>query len=405
MPGDAGRAIGGQGGAFGASGRLVRADHDHAVGHCGGPFALSHSRAALPPVTIAAAQDTLSFTKLQFRHRMLSTVHNVAYRSDPMNAFFRHTFDIGRAAMYLALLSVLAACAAAPASNPPEQIIGGVPASQIVQGYGVVLDGAYTLPPVPPDYLLGVNRRALVPYRGDESPGTIEIDPHAKFLFLVLDGGLAMRYPIAVGREGRGISGTTTIQRKAEWPGWTPTANMLRSEPEVYGRYAGGVPGGLSSPLGARALYLYRGGRDTFYRIHGTNDLSSIGNDGSAGCIRMFNQDAIDLYDRVQLDTRVVIRTLDESIRIEGPALANRGIQLPPFYSDEYDTSDNPQRPPVPEAMINPDGTYSAAVLDLIARLESESYAAGTVFVPEGSATGMPVRFVDPMSAATLGGG
>ena len=247
----------------------------------------------------------------------------------------------------------LAACAAPPPPEP-EILIGGVPASQIVEGYGVVEDNGYTLPPIPPEYLQGVNRRAFVPYFGDERPGTIEIDPHAKFLYWVMEGGMAMRYPIAVGREGRGMRGETVISRRAEWPGWTPTANMLRREPEVYGPFRGGVPGGLSSPLGARALYLYRGGRDTFYRIHGTNDLQSIGNSGSAGCIRMFNQDIIDLYDRVPNGTRVVIRSFDDSVRIEGPEIANRGIELPPFILTPEDLASHAgeQRPPVPEAMI-----------------------------------------------------
>ncbi|GGL72553.1 L,D-transpeptidase [Wenxinia marina] len=234
---------------------------------------------------------------------------------------------------------LLAACGAAPVSNAPvaEETVNGIPFSQIVDGYGVLQDGEFRLPPVPPEYLEGVNRRAVVQYPGTQPPGTIEIDPHAKFLYWVQPGGQAIRYPIAVGREGLGMSGTTTIQRKAEWPGWTPTANMLRREPDVYGPFRNGIPGGLSSPLGARALYLYRGGRDTFYRIHGTNDMSSIGNSGSAGCIRMFNHDVIDLYERVPNGTTVVVRTYEESVRIEGEALANRGRTLPPVRLNPED--------------------------------------------------------------------
>lgn len=253
-----------------------------------------------------------------------------------------------RAARALAALALLglAACAR-PAPPDAEMFVGGVPASQVVPGYGLLLDNGYELPPVPAGYLQGVNRRALVAYRGSEAPGTVEIDPHAKFLYLVQDGGTAIRYPIAVGREGRGISGSFGVERKAEWPSWTPTANMLRSEPEVYGQFRGGVPGGLANPLGARALYLYRGGRDTFYRIHGTNDFSSIGNSGSAGCIRMFNQDAIDLYGRVPDGARVTVRSRDESLAIEGPLMVTRGIQLPP-----YTLGEGGQRPPVPQAMV-----------------------------------------------------
>ena len=245
----------------------------------------------------------------------------------------------------LGLCAALSLAACAPTMRPSQED-GSVPASQTLPGYGLVEDAGYTLPPVPTSYLQGVNKRAVVPYRGSEAPGTIEIDPHAKFVYWVEPGGTAIRYPIAVGREGLGINGSFTIGRKAEWPSWTPTANMLRREPEVYGRYRNGVPGGLANPLGARALYLYRGSRDTYYRIHGTNDLSSIGNSGSAGCIRMFNQDAIDLFNRVPDGTRVVIRSRAESERIEGPLMARRGVQLPPFYTGEG------QRAPVPQAMV-----------------------------------------------------
>lgn len=272
----------------------------------------------------------------------------------------------------------LAACGAPP---PPqvEEVIGGVRASEIVPGYGLIEDNGYTLPPIPPGYLEGVNRRAVVPYRGTEAAGTLEIDPYAKFLYWVQADGTAVRYPIAVGREGRGISGSFTVGRKAEWPGWTPTANMLRREPEVYGPYRGGVPGGLESPLGARALYLYRGSRDTYFRIHGTNDLSSIGNSGSAGCIRLFNHDAIDLYNRVPSGTRVVVRSYEESVRIEGAAMANRGTQLPAFYTGEG------QRPPVPEAML-PESMYGTGA-PLAAAMPAAAPQPGMVTTLPGAAS------------------
>jgi lipoprotein-anchoring transpeptidase ErfK/SrfK len=255
------------------------------------------------------------------------------FRSQPARAVLRA----------LGLCAALSLGACAPRTAPPTV---GAPQPEVVSGYGVIEDGGYTLPAVPAGYLQGVNKREVVPYRGTAAPGTIEIDPHAKFLYWVQPDGMAMRYPIAVGREGLGISGGFSVNRKAAWPGWTPTANMLRREPEVYGPYRNGVPGGLASPLGARALYLYRNGRDTFFRIHGTNDLSSIGNSGSAGCIRMFNHDVIDLYNRVPEGTRVVVRSLGESERIEGPLMARRGVQLPAFYTGEG------QRPPVPQAMV-----------------------------------------------------
>jgi lipoprotein-anchoring transpeptidase ErfK/SrfK len=221
----------------------------------------------------------------------------------------------------IAFTCLLAACA-----GPSQD--GGTP--NAVAGYDVLPDGEFTLPAIDPQYLVEPNRRADVPYAGSESPGTIVVDPHAKFLFLVGEAGTAIRYPIAVGREGRGIRGASAVGDKRIWPGWTPTANMLRREPEVYGPFAGGIPGGLASPLGARALYLYRGGRDTRYRIHGTNDVAAIGNAGTAGCIRLFNHDIIDLFNRVEPGTRVVIRGYEESVALEGEAMANRGVELPP---------------------------------------------------------------------------
>ncbi len=198
-----------------------------------------------------------------------------------------------------------------------------------VDGYGPIEDGAYSLPPIPPQYLQGVNRRALVQYDGDEPVGTIEVDRHAKLLYYVIEGGMAWRYPIAVGRQGKAMTFDTVIRRKAEWPSWTPTANMLRTEPEVYEPFRGGVEGGLTNPLGARALYLYHNGHDTMFRIHGTNDIASIGNSSSAGCIRMFNQDVIHLYDKIELGTKVVLRSYEDSVEIEGEEVANRGGEIP----------------------------------------------------------------------------
>lgn len=218
---------------------------------------------------------------------------------------------------------LLAACS----GNIPAETTG-IPDTD--PRYGAVQDGYITIPAVDPRFLQEPNRRKLVAYTGSEAPGTIVVDPYAKFLYYVEAPGSAVRYPIAVGREGKGFSGEARIGRKAEWPSWTPTANMVRSEPEFYGPFAKGIPGGKASPLGARALYLYRGGRDTYYRIHGTNDPASIGNQGSAGCIRLFNQDIIDLYQRVPVGAQVVVRTYEESLALEGFEMANRGGEMVP---------------------------------------------------------------------------
>ncbi len=108
-----------------------------------------------------------------------------------------------------------------------------------------------------------------------------------------------------VGRQGYSLAGNAYIGRKAEWPSWTPTQNMIRRDPQKNLKYAGGVPGGLNNPLGARAIYLYQNGNDTMFRIHGTNQPWSIGQAMSSGCVRMLNHDVIDLYERVETGGRV----------------------------------------------------------------------------------------------------
>lgn len=209
-------------------------------------------------------------------------------------------------------LPLLAACA----SNPKPET-----APVAVAGYEGVQDNEFFIEPVAERFLASGNQRAEVAFAGDEAPGTIVVDTHARKLYLVMEDNRAMSYPIAVGREGLSFRGTGVIGRKSEWPAWQPTANMVRTRPDLYAAYAGGLPGGLQNPLGARALYLYRGGRDTMFRIHGTSDAASVGYATSAGCIRLFNQDIIDLYERVPNGTRVKVRTLAESLAAEGPQM------------------------------------------------------------------------------------
>jgi lipoprotein-anchoring transpeptidase ErfK/SrfK len=142
-------------------------------------------------------------------------------------------------------------------------------------------------------------RRQMVDYATREVPGTIVIDTPHTYLYLVLGNGKAMRYGIGVGRDGFTWSGVQSIARKTEWPDWTPPAEMLQRQPYLP-RFMAGGPG---NPLGARAMYL----GNTIYRIHGTNQPSTIGGHVSSGCIRMVNEDVMDLYDRVQVGAKVVV--------------------------------------------------------------------------------------------------
>ncbi|EEW24618.1 L,D-transpeptidase [Rhodobacter ferrooxidans] len=190
--------------------------------------------------------------------------------------------------------------------------------ADVARHYAAAVDGGFAMAAVPRAYLTERNRRVTVAYTGPEPVGTVVVDPYARYLYLVTGPQRALRYGIAVGEQGRNFSGSAVVRRKQHWPSWTPTPNMIRTNPELYAPYARGLPGGPPNPMGARALYLYQGGRDTFYRIHGTQESSAVGKATVAGCIRLFNQDAIDLFDRVPLGAQVKVRSAAESQRLEG---------------------------------------------------------------------------------------
>jgi len=172
--------------------------------------------------------------------------------------------------------------------------------------YGEMEDDGHVIPAVDTSRIGPSFLRQEVGYSGSERPGTVIVDPASRHLFYVRGGGRAIRYGVGVGREGFGWSGIATVRRKSDWPSWTPPPQMIARQPELE-EFADGMPGGLDNPLGARAMYLYQGDRDTLYRLHGTNEPETIGTRVSSGCIRLINQDVIDLYDRVRIGTRVVV--------------------------------------------------------------------------------------------------
>jgi lipoprotein-anchoring transpeptidase ErfK/SrfK len=200
-------------------------------------------------------------------------------------------------------------------SAPPDAVVTATPAvlvekppvdPELVATYAARADGDRMLPAIDVAAFHRELLRNHVSYPTGEAPGSIVIDTHGPFLYLVEPQGMATRYGIAIGREGFGWTGAGTIRRTARWPSWTPPPEMIARDPSLE-KWRDGQPGGVSNPLGARALYIYFGDRDSGFRIHGTNTPKSIGWAASSGCFRMLNQDVIDLYDRVQMGARVVV--------------------------------------------------------------------------------------------------
>src|SRR5215471_14347281 len=154
--------------------------------------------------------------------------------------------------------------------------------------------------------------RQNVSYATREPAGTIVVDPSSHFLYLVQGGGKAVRYGVGVGAEGFVWPGRATVHSKQQWPDWYPTAEMLERKPEIRPHMAQlrsglGMKGGPENPIGARALYLWSGNKDTLYRIHGTNEPSTIGTNVSSGCIRLTNEDIVDLYNRTPIGAKVIV--------------------------------------------------------------------------------------------------
>ncbi|MFA7413382.1 MAG: L,D-transpeptidase [Rhizobium sp.] len=213
----------------------------------------------------------------------------------------------------LAIALTLALSACSQTTQKTAEAKAPTANSSVASMYAPLKDDDTVVPGVDVSKMDPKNVRQVVDYHTGYPPGTIVVDPYARFLYLVMENGKAMRYGVGVARAGLEFQGEADIARKAQWPGWVPTQNMIKRDPERYEPLANGLEGGIKNPLGARALYLYQNGKDTLYRIHGTNEPWSIGKSVSSGCIRLLNQDIIDLYRRVPKGSRVVVLGPEES--------------------------------------------------------------------------------------------
>ena len=193
-----------------------------------------------------------------------------------------------------------------PRAAPPQPHRQPQPGQQVTEEdwfLDPVNDGPFQYRKVNFELLDPEFRRQLVSVRIPEEPGTLVVDPRNHFLYSMRELSQAVRYGVGVGREGFGWSGRAIIGRKQEWPDWYPPKEMRLRQPELPEK----MPGGPGNPLGARALYLFEGNRDTLYRIHGTAEPWTIGTNVSSGCIRMLNEEVVDLYLRTPIGTRVVV--------------------------------------------------------------------------------------------------
>ncbi len=182
--------------------------------------------------------------------------------------------------------------------------------SPVPDAYGKIIDNGFQLPAIPIQKLDKKFHRQIVDFQTKESAGTVVVNTRERFLYYVLSGGKAVRYGIGVGKQGFAWSGTAYVAWKQEWPTWHPPKEMASRKPEVAKYVEDGMNPGVTNPLGARAMYLFNEkGQDTLFRLHGTPEWSSIGTAASSGCIRLINQDVIDLYSRVRpgRNTKVVV--------------------------------------------------------------------------------------------------
>ncbi len=259
---------------------------------------------------------------------------------------------IGLAAVAAGLLS-----ACVPTPEMVEAGLAQPPAPEPVENaYISTMDAGIAIPALPVEEIPAQYRRQEVWFPSDEAPGTVIVNPSERVLHYILGDNKAIRYGISVGRAGFEWSGTAIVSEKKPWPTWTPPPEMIERDPKLE-KWKDGQPGGPTNPLGARAIYLTTNGVDYGYRIHGTPEWKSIGRNASSGCIRMINQDVIDLYNRMQGGEKVVVLTRDGQYptRLSLPPPAPKKPKVVPAAVTTPPPVTPPVTPPVLPVVITPD--------------------------------------------------
>ncbi|MEP3279118.1 MAG: L,D-transpeptidase [Stappiaceae bacterium] len=203
----------------------------------------------------------------------------------------------------------LAGCTTVQQNGAAPGTLFAGPELNFAKNYGRRPAEKFPLPAISPTVLKPQYRRRRVKYATNEKPGSLIVDTRNFYLYLVEPGGTAMRYGVGLGRQGFEWSGRARVAWKRPWPTWTPPSEMIARDPRLakWSAKNGGMPPGLGNPLGARALYIFQGNVDTLYRLHGTNEPNSIGKAVSSGCVRLVNQDVIDLYERTNSGAAILV--------------------------------------------------------------------------------------------------
>ncbi|HLQ17699.1 MAG TPA: L,D-transpeptidase [Tabrizicola sp.] len=288
----------------------------------------------------------------------------------------RRLFRLSPAVLAVALL---AACVD-PAVGPTAATQPLPKAGENV--YVATMDAGIEIPALPVDKIPETHRRQVVAYETDQPPGTIIINPKTKLLYYVLGKNKAIRYGIAVGKAGFEWSGEAIVAEKKPWPRWIPPKEMIARRPELAKFDEVGQPGGPTNPLGARAIYLTSGGRDYGYRIHGTPEWQSIGRNASSGCIRMINQDVLDLYSRVKGGEKVIVLTASGEMP--------RGLTIP-----------KPVVPKAAKAQPKAEVVVPAGAVPALKVLPPPSIATGAPVVAPAAATATTATTTTEAPAAT----